>query len=234
VILRRVAVLGESVGRGVDAWELQRRLLVDLLVDIRFDDGHLVVSDGQTICGSAGEIGVAMGNRFRTKFTRKWIPTVLAAVTAVGVLALPGTALGAEQHPSDADIGYTYNPDTQEIGFWFAEGEVDCEWSAEADVESAEEAETACFVLGVAGPNGQVNHGTIMSAFVHGLKDLMELGEYEGPRGQFISQVARGDHGKGDHQVNPSDDSDGEGHGPPAWVQEKKANRQNNGRGRGG
>jgi hypothetical protein len=175
-----------------------------------------------------------MRNRQTRMFARKWAAMAVASLTAVSVLAVPGAALGADMHPSDADFGYTYNPDTLEIGFWFAEGEVDCEWSAEADVESAEETETPCFVLGVAGPNGQVNHGTIMSAFVHGLKDLMELGEYEGPRGQFISQVARGDHGKGDIQVKPSDDSGGEGNGPPAWVQEKKANRQNNGRGRGG
>jgi hypothetical protein len=175
-----------------------------------------------------------MSNRFTRMFTGKRIALFVASLTAVSVLALPGAALGADMHPSDADFGYTYNPDTQEIGFWFAEGEVECDWSAEADVEGAEATETPCFVLGVAGPNGQVNHGTIMSAFVHGLKDLMELGEFEGPRGQFISQVARGDHGKGDDQVKPSDDEDGDEHGPPAWVLEKKANRQNNGHGRGG
>ena len=156
----------------------------------------------------------------------------VASITAVSVLALPGAALGADMHPSDADFGYMYNPDTQEIGFWFAEGEAECEWSVEDGVESAEAAETPCFVLDVAGPNGQVNHGTIVSAFVHGLKDLMEIGEYEGPRGQFISQVARGDHGKGDDKVKPSDDPDGKDHGPPAWVREKKANRQNKGHGK--
>jgi hypothetical protein len=178
--------------------------------------------------------GMGMRNGRARMFTRKWTAMAVASITAVSVLVLPGAALGAEQHPSDADFGYIYNPDTQEIGFWFAGSEADCEWSVDASLESAEATETSCFVLGIAGPNGQVNHGTIMSALVQGLKVLIELREFEGPRGRFISQVAHGDHGKGDHQVKPSDDSDGEGHGPPAWVREKKANRQNNGRGRGG
>jgi len=162
----------------------------------------------------------------------------VASITAVSVLALPGAALGAEMHPSDADFGYTYNPATQEIGFWFGseDGETDCAWSDvavnESGLDGVEEAESHCIVLDVAGPNGQVNHGTIVSVFVHGLKDLMEFGEYEGPRGQFVRQVAHGDQGKGDDQVKPSDDEDGDDHGPPAWVREKKANRQNKGHGK--
>ena len=170
----------------------------------------------------------------------------VASLTAVSVLALPGAAFGADMHPSDADLGYVYNPDTQEIGFWFAEGEgeTDCAWSDvaadESGLDGVEEAESPCIVLDVAGPNGQVNHGTIMSAFVHSLKDLMEIGEYEGPRGQFISQVARGDHGKGDHKVkaNPGEDgefelevvtSDSDDRVPPPWVQEKKDSRPDRG-----
>jgi hypothetical protein len=173
-----------------------------------------------------------------TRITGKWTAMAVASITAVSVLAVPGAALGADMHPSDADLGYEYNPDTQEIGFWFdlGDAEVDCAWTETAGDESvpddAEEAESHCIVLDIAGPNGQVNHGTVVSAFVHGLKDLIEATGYEGPRGQLISQVARGDAGKGDHQMKPSDDEDGDGHGPPAWVREKKANRQNKGHGK--
>ena len=197
-------------------------------------------------------MGVAMGNRFRTKFTRKWAPMAVAAVTAVSVLALPGAALGADMHLSDADLGYMYNPDTKEIGFWFGpgDGEADCAWTddtiEESGLDGVEETESRCIVVGVAGPNGQVNHGTIVSAFVHGVKELIEVSGYDGPRGQFVSEVARGDHGKGDHKVKASSDedgeselevvesdSDGEDHGPPAWVQEKKDSRADRDRGRG-
>jgi hypothetical protein len=193
-------------------------------------------------------MGVAMGNRFRTKFTRKWIPMALAAVTAVSVLTLPGAALGADMHPSDADFGYTYNPDTQEIGFWFGpeDVEADCAWSDvavdESGLDSVEETESHCIVLDVAGPNGQVNHGTIVSAFVHGLDDLIKATGYEGPRGRFVSEVARGDHGKRDHKVKASSGEDGEvelevvtsdsgDRVPPPWVQEKKDSRPDRGRG---
>ena len=174
-------------------------------------------------------------------FRGKWISMAVAALTAVSVLALPGAAFGADMHPSDADFGYMYNPDTQEIGFWFAEGEVDCAWSDvgvdESGLDGVEETESQCIVLDVAGPNDQVNHGTIMSAFVHGLRDLIEVTGYDGPRGHFVREVARGDHGKSDHRVGTSSDEDADEDAeievevveprtddlvPPPWVQEKK------------
>jgi hypothetical protein len=54
--------------------------------------------------------------------------------------------------------------------------------------------------LDVTGQNGQVNHGTFVSAFVHWLKteDGMSLLEsYDGPRGRFVKQAAKSDFGKG-------------------------------------
>jgi hypothetical protein len=176
----------------------------------------------------------------------------VASVTAVSVLALPGAALGADMHPSDADFGYMYNADTQEIGFWFGpeDVEADCGWTDdtidEFGLDGVEETESHCIVVEVAGPNGQVNHGTIVSAFVHGLDDLIEATGYEGPRGRFVGEVARGDHGKGDHKVKASSDeggyedgeieleeveSDSDGRVPPPWVQQKKDSRPDRGRG---
>ncbi|NIA26239.1 MAG: hypothetical protein GWP04_11810 [Gammaproteobacteria bacterium] len=67
--------------------------------------------------------------------------------------------------------------------------------------------------LDVSGPNGQVNHGQFVSAFVHWLKseDGMDaLSGYEGKKGHLIKQVAKSDLGKGqwkkDHGLIAADD----------------------------
>ena len=107
----------------------------------------------------------------------------------------------------------------------------------ESGLDGVDETEPQCIVLDVAGPTGQVNHGTIMSAFARGLKDLIEVSGYDGPRGHFVREVARGDHGKSDHRVGTSSDEDSHEDAeievdkveprtddlvPPPWVQEKK------------
>jgi hypothetical protein len=54
--------------------------------------------------------------------------------------------------------------------------------------------------LDVSGPNGQVNHGTFVSAFVHWLKTedgMSLLDSYDGPRGRLVSQAAKSGFGKG-------------------------------------
>jgi hypothetical protein len=130
-----------------------------------------------------------------------WVPLAVASLTLASVVLIPGNA-HAMPHPSDADFGFTYNPDTQQIGFWFAEDDNQdaCVWTGsptvEPDSDVDEPSGTQCFVVDVVGPNSQVNHGTIVSSFVHGLKDLAEISGYDGPRGEFISAVAKGDDGK--------------------------------------
>ena len=94
------------------------------------------------------------------------------------------------------------------------------------DDESEADVPEGCYVVDVAGPNGQVNHGSVMSAFVHSLKEL----EFDGPRGLAVRELAHSDLGKGDQQVKTGDDADlddddddsevddddsDEGHGPP-------------------
>lgn len=165
-----------------------------------------------------------MGEGLLWVIKRRWIPLAVAAVTVASVLLVPVTA-HAMPHPSDADFGYSYNPETQQIGFWFADadGESECTWAdgstEEPSPDSVESSATQCFVVDVVGPNGQVNHGTIVSAFVHELKGLLDLIGYDGPRGQFISQVAQGDQFVG--TVFDSDDDDDDD-GPPAWAEAKK------------
>lgn len=59
---------------------------------------------------------------------------------------------------------------------------------------------TAPVCLDVNGPNGQVNHGTFVSAFVHWLKSdegQAAIGDYSGPRGKLVKQAAKSDFGKG-------------------------------------
>ena len=147
----------------------------------------------------------------------------VASVTVASVLAVPIGA-HAMPHPSDADFGYSYNSETQQLGFWFGEGdgEAACMWSdGPIDEPSSDVGEipvTQCFVVDIVGPNGQVNHGSIVSAFVHELNSLLALIGFDGPRGQFISQVAQSD----------------DGQGPPAWAQAKNDSRGSKNKGTGG
>ncbi len=55
-----------------------------------------------------------------------------------------------------------------------------------------------CSALNVEGPNGQVNHGTFVSAFVHALKASFE-GDM--PFGRYVRQFGKSDLGKGDDHV---------------------------------
>ena len=59
-----------------------------------------------------------------------------------------------------------------------------------------------CHVVSIAGPNGQVNHGSIVSAVAH----------YFGPgKGKLMRQVAKWDLGKGDDQVKADGGGDSDG-----------------------
>jgi hypothetical protein len=87
-----------------------------------------------------------------------------------------------------------------------------------------------CHVLDVAGPNGQVNHGTMVSAFVHALKDgSLDLEGYDDlPKGQMVKGLAHLDFGKGfnDHEPDGDELADGDdGDGPPDHVVAKKAEK---------
>ncbi len=59
-----------------------------------------------------------------------------------------------------------------------------------------------CHVVSIAGPNGQVNHGSIVSAMAH----------YFGPgKGKLMRQVAKWELGKGDFQVKADGGADSDG-----------------------
>jgi hypothetical protein len=63
----------------------------------------------------------------------------------------------------------------------------------------ATDTEPAADCLDITGPNGQVNHGTFMSAFVHWLKTSDALNAYDGPRGRLVRQAAKSGIGKKDN-----------------------------------
>lgn len=146
--------------------------------------------------------GAMMGNRPLRWFSGKWIRVAVISAFAAGLFAIPAVAT-AGQHPGDADFGYIYNPETDELGFWFGPSDADvvCAWSDSLVEEPIPEVgkvpETQCLVVDAVGPNGQVNHGTVISALVHGVRNLIDASGNEAPRGQFVSEVASGDSGKG-------------------------------------
>ena len=67
-----------------------------------------------------------------------------------------------------------------------------------------------------------VNHGKVVSAFVHSLKDLKGQGLLEGGLGQYVREIAQSDYGKADDvevvEITATETADdhpgqGEGHG---------------------
>ena len=62
-------------------------------------------------------------------------------------------------------------------------------------------------VVDATGPNGQVNHGTIVSSFVKALKELDLTGQ---GKGCLVRHIAQSDWGKGDQQVRTGDVEDTE------------------------
>ena len=96
--------------------------------------------------------------------------------------------------PESGDYQVSIDPETGDVVF-------------EGDFELPE----GCVAIPVAGPNGQVNHGQIVSHTVHALKDIHDKSTH-GPFGQFVKEVA-GDKelGKGDRKVKPHDDDGDDG-----------------------
>lgn len=133
--------------------------------------------------------------------------TVVVAALAAMALAVPAIAAPS----ADTMLTAGYDSTTMQ-GYFTVEPFVDEVPAEEGTAEPAEEesedgidctAEDAeCF--DVAGPNGQVNHGTIVSAFVRQFKELREDG-YTGI-GCLVRHIAQTDWGKGDQQVKPGDE----------------------------
>lgn len=92
--------------------------------------------------------------------------------------------------------------------------------------------------ISVEGPNGQVNHGTVVSSIVKALKEM----DLDVPLGQALKAYAQSGLGKGDMQVKANDDDvstteesatvtgDASDH-PGKPDKGNQSNKSNNGRG---
>jgi hypothetical protein len=127
--------------------------------------------------------------------------------------------------------------DVSMLFWWFLSGDpVSSDPAPEpvcgTDVEDvADPAEDGCYAVDVTGPNGQVNHGSVVSAFVHSLKALRADSlrsdsefAYNGPKGQLVRDIAGSDLGKDALAVDDGEgieveavdtEDDADQHGPP-------------------
>lgn len=135
------------------------------------------------------------------------------------VLAVPGAA--AELDSADRALIHGYDPgamqllwaavldteadDACELGEGTEDGEFVYEVSEAGDVTvDGVEGDCSFNVTDVTGPQGQVNHGSVVSNFVQALKES----GYEGGVGCFVRIIAQSDYGQGDQQVTVSEAAD--------------------------
>ena len=90
-----------------------------------------------------------------------------------------------------------------------------------------------CVAISVEGPNGQVNHGTVVSSLVKALKEM----DLDVPLGQALKSYAKSDLGKGGMQVKVSDIDDlstltDDGSLDTLEVKPAKAEKTNRGQGK--
>lgn len=137
-------------------------------------------------------------------------------VASVGLLALPAGAWQLE--PGDRGLLHAYSPEALEL-LWSTlevDEETACEIQEGEQYTYRTEDEDVTIISGeneimtddcsltatdVTGPQGQVNHGTVVSSFVQALKDA----GYQGRIGCYVSAIARTDYGKGDQQIKTPD-----------------------------
>jgi hypothetical protein len=142
----------------------------------------------------------------------------LGGMILVFVLAAPVLADIYENdiHPADQKLFHGYDPDANRL-VWAAileaqteaecalvdeDGVVDYKIDGEGNVTvEGTEGECDFHVTDVTGPEGQVNHGTVVSSFVQALRDS----GYEGGLGCFVRVIAGTDYGQDDQQVKVGD-----------------------------
>jgi len=120
---------------------------------------------------------------------------------------------GVAEHPDSEDFGGTldcrlatgsYDYEADEEGkvvvLTDEEGAVQYVPAEGGDPTDDTEGECSLTATNVEGPNGQVNHGSVVSSFVHALKALGITGA-----GCYVRLIAQSDYGKGDQQVQVPD-----------------------------
>jgi len=168
----------------------------------------------------------------------------LILLGSLSLLALPLSAIAAEDTEEDSvptddpQLVYSYDSVVHVLIYGFdtpgATEPLTCELPEGTTVEidpdgvvtvSGGDLPEGCSALNVEGPNGQVNHGSLVSAAVHALK-----ASFDGsmPFGQYVRQFAKSSLDDGDALGDESeaDDDDGD-------ASTDSATKSNNGNGRG-
>ena len=150
---------------------------------------------------------------------------------AIALVALAMPALGqsddaepAMMDPADRVLIHGYDPIAMQL-LWTTfidDGELsdECELLEGQDdyvyeidrhgtvnVEGLDGTTCAFQATDVTGPEGQVNHGTVVSAFVRALEES----GYDGPRGCVIRVIANSDYGKDEQQVKVGENVSSDG-----------------------
>lgn len=143
--------------------------------------------------------------------------TAAAAVVAAILLTVPALAQPPSVDAADRALIHSYDSESMQL-FWAtvmdasesstdpcnavqADTSYDYTITPEGDVTVTDFEDCTFNVTDVTGPNGQVNHGTVVSNFVKALKDS----DYTGSRGCMIRIIAQSEYGKGDDQVKVSE-----------------------------
>ncbi len=161
--------------------------------------------------------------------TKRIHRSLVVGLMVIGLIAAGGLAAAASaQHPADADLGeapieFEYFEDVGALVYWLpsddvvGEGEegddpvlscaerlaefLEGDGTNPVDLEEFPTPE-GCVVIDVTGPSGEVNHGSVVSAFT----DSIEEFKYDGPRGQLVSEIAKSGIGQDDDDDEDSDD----------------------------
>ncbi len=191
------------------------------------------------------------------KMVKRWGVMTLVALLVLGTMGSaladePTTETNEPKHAFDVDTyieKYIWASQLTSIVFyWVGEGAT-CEETEEITpsgiffIPDPDPVQDDCTPPTLTGPNGQLNHGSMVSSFVHWLKDggleaaladdpdfAEEFGDL--PKGQLVKMFAHEDFGKkgsldpeGSVEGVDDDGEDGDGHGPPQWVKDKKAEK---------
>lgn len=172
---------------------------------------------------------------------------VLSLAVAMSVVMVGALPAFAGNHDPDADPIVLYDADehlmvfsvdgictlTEEMTVEFMVDELSGDISFDVQPGLDETSAEGCVAISVEGPNGQVNHGTVVSSLVKALKEM----NLEVPLGQALKGYAKSDLGKGDMQVKVSDVDDlssltDDGSLDTLEVKPAKAEKTNRGQGK--
>jgi len=155
---------------------------------------------------------------------RKNVRTIVVLIGVLSLLSLPLVAIADESIesgdpgsvPADEPlVGYVYDSMFHVLVYGFNDpapaDPLDCTPIDPVTFEIDDEGQVTviggdlpagCSALSVEGPNGQVNHGTFVSALAHAIRSGFDD---DTPFGHYLREFAKSDLGKGDDHVKGTD-----------------------------